>query len=138
MGRRPVQSLHGYPKTWTHSVRHCYAETRRLADEEEIFECLEIELEESMMLHVSSTSLTALPRLIGRESQMGALVAYRHMRQGHTVVCSVHGRSGMGKSALMKYSPRASTGKAGCTHIDRTVLREGIGTIKLLIAFSTT
>ena len=43
------------------------------ADEEEIFECLEIELEESMMLHASSTSLSALPRLIGRESQMGAL-----------------------------------------------------------------
>ena len=23
-------TIHGYPKTWTHSVRHCYAETRRL------------------------------------------------------------------------------------------------------------
>ncbi|MGC6415530.1 MAG: serine/threonine-protein kinase PknK [Bradymonadia bacterium] len=74
------------------------------ADEEEIFECLEIELEESMMLHASSTSLSALPRLIGRESQMGALEsAYRRMSTGNTVVCSVHGRSGMGKSALMKY-----------------------------------
>jgi tetratricopeptide (TPR) repeat protein len=42
--------------------------------------------------------------LIGRESDLKALrAAYQAMKQGRTVICSVHGRSGVGKTALIQH-----------------------------------
>lgn len=71
--------------------------------EEDIFALLEIEPDESIMLQRGSAASTAMPRLIGRESQMGALVsALAEVKHGRTVLCSVHGQSGMGKSALVR------------------------------------
>jgi len=74
------------------------------ATESDVLNILGIELEESTIMTTSSTSLTAMPRLIGRESHLGALVsAFSEIKKDKSVVCSVHGRSGMGKSALIKY-----------------------------------
>ena len=45
-----------------------------------------------------------MPRLIGRESQLGSLIsAVGTVRQGRSVLVSLHGQSGMGKSALVRY-----------------------------------
>ena len=72
--------------------------------EDEILHTLGVELEDSVSIHQSSSSLSAMPRLIGRESHIGSLVsALGALRKGKTVLCSLHGLSGMGKSALLKF-----------------------------------
>jgi len=72
--------------------------------EDEILHTLGVELEDSMSIHQSSSSLSVMPRLIGRESHIGSLVsALGALRKGKTVLCSLHGLSGMGKSALLRF-----------------------------------
>ena len=84
------------------SLLRCKADER--ADEDQILQALGVELEESMIMQGSTTSLSSMPRLIGRESHLGTLVAAMGaVRKGKSVLCSVHGRSGMGKSALVRY-----------------------------------
>ncbi|MEE2786842.1 MAG: protein kinase [Myxococcota bacterium] len=75
------------------------------ATESMLFDALEAEPDESLSYHsIGGPPIREMPRLIGRESQLGSLIsAVGTVRQGRSVLVSLHGQSGMGKSALVKY-----------------------------------